>query len=729
MESTWFTKKRITPEEVPETDPAGVTHQNSPTIKNLSNSNSDVNTGPTSPNANLNYNISENENIFAVDHSKNGKAKCKECDKIIIKDELRIGKLVPFKTKFTTRFFHIQCAFKSFRRVRNASNVISHISQLDGVLDINAQEKDTILRYIEELNKLPTKPTTNNPKRNPKQFVQTATKVHQIRLKASPIPSIKVMYTNADQLTSGKKIELIKNIDREKPLIVAVCEVKPKNSMDRSLLDYNIPGFSLHPINLDENKEKGRGIAVYTHESIEKSVIQITPEINFEEVCLLELKLRGCDTMLFGCFYRSPTPSDLSEKNNEDLNSLLKSISKKKYSHICFVGDFNFKDINWSNCTTIHREDSKEFKFIETVRDCFLTQHVDKPTRRRGNDDASLLDLVLTNEIMQVSDTSHIAPLGKSDHCVLTFNYHCYLDFTKPKTTYSYEKANFQVMRDYLEQENWMENFLLRQKPSNDIEKIWADIKSCLHKLREKFVPTVTSNGKPTWKKKNIVPIGKTLQRAIHEKQSLHRKWMSSKYGPPADQSRQMYITCRNKVKRMLRQAKRQYERDICLKSKQNPKLFWSHVRQKLKTKSGVAPLLENNLDKDSTKFTDKDKADILQRQFSSVYTTEPVNNIPSLDKRTDTMIGYLIITIEMVKTELKKLNVNKSCGPDEIHPLILQELYDFIAPPLTLLFNKTLEQGKIPNDWKKANVSPIFKKGAKNNAESPTFKSIKCCS
>ena len=83
------------------------------------------------------------------------------------------------------------------------------------------------------------------------------------------------------------------------------------------MLDYNIPDYSTHPVNLDPNINTGRGIAVYTHNSIEKSAIQIKVEARFEEVCLLEIRLRGGDNMIFGCFYRSPTPSEKSKENNE----------------------------------------------------------------------------------------------------------------------------------------------------------------------------------------------------------------------------------------------------------------------------------------------------------------------------------------------------------------------------------------------------------------------------
>ena len=507
------------------------------------------------------------------------------------------------------------------------------------------------------------------------------------------------------------------NIDREKPMVVAVCEVKPKNSNDRQLLDYAIPGYSIHPVNLDDNT--GRGIAVFTHESIDKSVIQIKPEFKFDEACLLEIRLRGGDLMCFGCIYRSPTLSDTSAENNESLNNLLRCITKKNYSHICIVGDLNYRDINWEAHSTPHGENSKEAKFIETARDCFLHQHIKNPTRRRGNDEPTLLDLVLTDEVMQVSDIGHHAPLGKSDHFVITFKFHCYLDYSKDKESFSYGKADYDGMRQYLTDTKWLEKFVENFVNAEDCstEEVWKNIKSMILELREKYVPKTSPKGKSVWKRKGTIPIDKLLQDEIHRKKVFHRKWMNAKNREDEDVARALYTKSRNKVKRMMRQAKKRYEKNICLKSKVNPKLFWAHVRRMLKTKSGVAPLLSDKTDKNSTKFDDKEKADILQEQFSSVFTCEPEGDVPQLTKRTDALLKDLKITAERVKVELVKLNPNKSCGPDEIHPRMLKELTDQIALPMAFLLNTTMEKKEIPADWKNAYVSPIFKKGARNIA------------
>ena len=110
--------------------------------------------------------------------------------------------------------------------------------------------------------------------------------------------------------------ELQARFAQEKPLIIALCEVKPKNAKERSLEDDEIPGYSIHSVNLECN-DGGRGIAVYTHNFLDKCIVHTQPELAYHEACLLEIKLRGGYLMLFGCFYRSPTTSITSDKNNK----------------------------------------------------------------------------------------------------------------------------------------------------------------------------------------------------------------------------------------------------------------------------------------------------------------------------------------------------------------------------------------------------------------------------
>ena len=84
----------------------------------------------------------------------------------------------------------------------------------------------------------------------------------------------------------------------------------------------------------------------------------------------------------------------------------------------------------------------------------------------------------------------------------------------------------------------------------------------------------------------------------------------------------------------MIRKSKREFERNIGIQSKCNPKIFWPHVRSKLTTKTSVAPLLEDEKDETSTKFDDKEKANILQKQFVSVLQKNRMLKCPFSIKR-----------------------------------------------------------------------------------------------
>uniref|UniRef100_A0A8C3I6M2 Reverse transcriptase domain-containing protein n=1 Tax=Chrysemys picta bellii TaxID=8478 RepID=A0A8C3I6M2_CHRPI len=50
------------------------------------------------------------------------------------------------------------------------------------------------------------------------------------------------------------------------------------------------------------------------------------------------------------------------------------------------------------------------------------------------------------------------------------------------------------------------------------------------------------------------------------------------------------------------------------------------------------------------------------------------------------------------------------------MHPRILKELIEEVSEPLAIIFGKSWETGEIPEDWKRANIVPIYKKGNKND-------------
>ena len=72
---------------------------------------------------------------------------------------------------------------------------------------------------------------------------------------------------------------------------------------------------------------------------------------------------------------------------------------------------------------------------------------------------------------------------------------------------------------------------------------------------------------------------------------------------------------------------------------------------------------------------------------------------------------------IEDVEKRLKNLKQDKAPGPDGIHPKILKECAVELARPIYRIFRKSLDEGKLPSDWRTAVVSPIWKKGSRTLA------------
>ncbi len=73
-------------------------------------------------------------------------------------------------------------------------------------------------------------------------------------------------------------------------------------------------------------------------------------------------------------------------------------------------------------------------------------------------------------------------------------------------------------------------------------------------------------------------------------------------------------------------------------------------------------------------------------------------------------------IAAEDVHQQLINLNPRKGEGADEEHPRILTSLAGYLAAPLAKLFNKSLETGIIPVEWKSLIICQFYKKGSKHD-------------
>ena len=178
--------------------------------------------------------------------------------------------------------------------------------------------------------------------------------------------------------------------------------------------------------------------------------------------------------------------------------------------------------------------------------------------------------------------------------------------------------------------------------------------------------------------------------RLNNKKQKLLKKYASSR----SSNVYTKFVKCKNQLRSLTRNLRKNFEKTLASKSKTSPKPFWSYVKSKLKSRIKVPTLTKS----DGTKaYNSREKADTLYNFFGSVY--KELGNGPDIDDYSGIPLTLIIITREMVMEKLCSLNPGKSTGPDGWHPYFLYSLSDILCT-LKILFNKSLREGIVPSRW-----------------------------
>jgi hypothetical protein len=158
------------------------------------------------------------------------------------------------------------------------------------------------------------------------------------------------------------------------------------------------------------------------------------------------------------------------------------------------------------------------------------------------------------------------------------------------------------------------------------------------------------------------------------------------------------------------------FESKLVKDAKSNPKLLYSYINSKQKTKQHISSLLNQ----DGTTCDDGQQiVNILNNQFKSVYEIEDMNNLPSFTsilnvQRSNTKIKC---DAKSVETKLSNLDETKTPGYDQVHPHVLKHCAKAFSIPLSIIFQKSFSTGILPKIWKLSNTSPIYKKGGRLHA------------
>ena len=321
---------------------------------------------------------------------------------------------------------------------------------------------------------------------------------------------------------------------------------------------------------------------------------------------------------------------------------------------------------------------------------------IKEPTRKNN-----ILDLIITDSPNYFLETGVLTPLFDIDHDVIfgKFKFTYPLNTAYNRTVWYYDRGDYDSMNTYLNNTSW---------PNTEQSPLDEDVECITNKLLEATQLYIPHN---TVKVRNKDKPGIThdIKVMFKETQRLHKKMRKS--NKPEDI--EAFKNKRKEAKDAYRDSKRSYYDNLVSKI-QDPdttvKTYWKLVKSIYGNKQqiGIPSLIEN----DTLITDDTEKANILNNFFVSQTIIPPSDiPLPDFEYLTNSRLGQITTTPEIVKKILLGLNTSKASGPDKISNKILKLCADTLCKPLAYLFNKSLKLGYFPLKWKIALVTAIFKK------------------
>jgi len=332
--------------------------------------------------------------------------------------------------------------------------------------------------------------------------------------------------------------------------------------------------------------------------------------------------------------------------------------------------------------------------FLRSIDDNYLMQVVEKPTRR-----GALLDIVLMNKEGLAEDVKVGARLGCIDHEMVNFRNLCGGSRAKSRIkTLDFRRANFGLLKELLGGIPWV-----RTLEGRGVQESWSLFKYHILHAQDRCITLRNKSSKrgrrPTW-------MSKELLAELRWKRKVYGTWKEGQ--ATWEECRNVVRACRD----AMRKAKAHLELKLARDVKDNKKSFFKYISSKQKTRDNVGPLLNKVC---VLVMEDAEKAGLLNAFFASVFgakASPQESHVPEVREEACRKDDLALVEEDCVRDHFSNLDTNKSMVPDGMHPRVLRELVNVIAEPLSIIFERSWRTGEVPEDWKKANVTPIFKKG-----------------
>lgn len=264
----------------------------------------------------------------------------------------------------------------------------------------------------------------------------------------------------------------------------------------------------------------------------------------------------------------------------------------------------------------------------------------------------------------------------------------------------------------------------IKDDRNGDIERVWMDVKDNIVKAAID-VCGVTKR-KKVCEVKNVW-YDKEVRDMVKEKKKAWLDWLAAKARQrvqglsEVQKEKEMYKSIKKRVKNLVKRKKEEqqdeFDTKLSHKFQDNVKLFWKLVR------SARGKLTSSDLDRVRDKngrVLDNEKCVLMRwkEYFESLFD--------STEERDDEDMQFLMnesekegISTDDIVSALKSMKSGKAAGYDRITVEMLKSGEGVVASLLYCLFNMCWKQGKVPSDWCKAVIVPLYKgKGSQQDCK-----------
>lgn len=390
-------------------------------------------------------------------------------------------------------------------------------------------------------------------------------------------------------------------------------------------------------------------------------------------------------------------------------------------SEFLLLGDYNLSDsITWSVdsdgvCNPQNVQGVKKLMAHALIDSLSLTNM--KQFSCIKNNKNRTLDLVISNiDPSKLSLIEDVDPLVKIDkqHPALLISVNLkplkYLN-EKRLPKFNFFRANYTELNRLIQCIDWKKE-LEHLNVDEAVSRFYELIRTLLVN-----VPKIRrmSNKFPCWYSGELIRLinHKSIIKQIHD--------AKKKEGIDTTDDYALFSNLRKQVKQLQMQCERVYVSDIEEKLSSNTKCFFSYTKSQRASNS-----LPNVVHCDNATATDRQSVcNLFADYFASVYQ-RPDQEIVNGDQLLTDFVMTPIET-EEVKSILIRLDQYKVSSPDDIPAIFYKNLSDSISQPLSLLYNKSVKEGKCPELWKISYVLPTFKSGNRSKVENYRPISILC--